>query len=378
MERQIHVLRTDISKAISFTVFGDRGKILRRGKIKTGGKPYRQGEEHLWIYDDEIEKKVVFKYRKIVSKPIPLCAYLPDLKIRIGKGALFVDFYVHGLKKTGKMDTLTLKSKEFRYRGGKIDFYVYAQKKNKNRKYKLILAFDGQNLFSKRGVGNYTDKNDPYGSWQIDQILSRVEKEKETPYLVVAMDNANPNRDRDLTMSENFGKINREYTDNKRFFHGKLELIGEKIVQDLFPYLKENYEIDWDDVGVIGASSGGLAAYYMGTKYKEMFSYVFAFSPALLLFRKEDLDSLIENEGEYPYVFFSGGSESLLEDAITGYVKSIYPLIVSRIGSATLHIEEEYEHNEIAWRYVFASAMSDYFAQKSRNSINSSNESVLK
>ena len=376
MKRQIHVLRMNAGKALAFTVYDHQGKILRRGKIKAGGISYRQGEECLWSFDDAIESKVVFTWRKYVSKPILLCAYLPDLKIRIRKNAISVDFYVHGVKKTGTTEVLTLKNPRLRYTGGKIPFYIYAQKKSADRKYKLILAFDGQNLFSKRGVGNYTSRNDPYGSWQIDQTLSRIEKETGTPFLVVAMDNGNVYRDRDLTMSETFGKINRKYADNKRFFHGKLETIGDVIVQDLFPFLKENYAIDWEDVGVIGASSGGLASYYMATKYRDRFSFVCSFSPALLLFKEEDLKKQIEEEGNDPYFFFTGGSLSALEDAITDYLVMVYPQLP--LKKKEMRIEKEYEHNEIAWRYLFASAISTYLEQKSRNSISSSIESVLR
>lgn len=85
MKRQIHVLRMNAGKALAFTVYDRQGKILRRGKIKAGGISYRQGEECLWSFDDAIESKVVFTWRKYVSKPILLCAYLPDLKIRIRK-----------------------------------------------------------------------------------------------------------------------------------------------------------------------------------------------------------------------------------------------------------------------------------------------------
>lgn len=353
---KLNILNMEVDKRISLLVYDKNDKLVRRSYLLRKNK-YRQGYEGEYEFDLKKEEKVMFSYGKLNSLKIILTKSLPSLKVRINKRKkkLDVDFYNHGINKTGTIIKKTFKSEVFKYRRGKIDTFIYAQEKEPHQKYQLLIAFDGQNLFSLKGVGKYTNKNDPYGSWQVDQILTHVKNQTGKSYLVVSIDNANKFRDKDLTMSQDFGKVNTLFTYNKLFHNGKLETLSKFIVEDIFDYLKQNYDIDWEDVGTFGSSSGGLASFYLGLNYSNYFSYILSFSPALLLFNKDDLNTLFIGKEKLPSLIFTGGYQSQLEKELTKYCRKYYDLIKKIYPKKKLHllVDETYDHNEVAWRYHF-------------------------
>lgn len=357
MKLDLNILKMDEDKRISVLVYSKDDKVIRRLYLSNKNK-YRQGYENTLTFDLKTDYKIVFSYKKLVSLSIQLSKSLPSLKVRINKryNSFSVDYYVKGINKTGEVYKQTFKNELLSYRrGSKVDTYIYKQKNLTNKPYKLLIAFDGQNLFSLNGVGKYTTKNDPFGSWQIDKTLSKVGLDNNEAYIVLSIDNANYYRDIDLTMSQEFGLIDKRFAFNKKFLNGKLEKLCEVIVNDMFPYLRDNYDIDWSDVGTFGASSGGLASFYLGLKYNELFTYSLCFSPALFFFTPEDLNKLIGGKENLPNLVLTGGYVSKLEKALTDYCEYYYPYIkeIYPKDKLMLLIDRKLDHNEIAWRYHF-------------------------
>ena len=366
MNIQVNVLNMNIDKQIGLLIFDKNNSLLRKIYI-FGSSKYRNGIEKEVTFDLHHDYKIEFFYKKLRSLPIYLSKSLPNLKVKINKrkNVLNVDFYNHGIKKTGKVYSKVFKSDLLKHRQCKINTFIYVQDKLENEKYQLIVCFDGQNMFSLNGVKTYTKKHDPYGSWQLDQVLTKIRKDNHKPYIVLSIDNANKYRDNDLTMSEEFANVNFSFGRNKRYFNGKLELLAEVIVNDMLPYLKENYDIDWSTVGTLGASSGGLASFYLGLKYSNIFQYILAFSPALLFFKPEDLNKLILGKEKLPALVLSGGYVSMLEKVLTDYCRYYYPYCkeVYQIDKLMLFIDEIYDHNEITWRYMLPKSL-DFVMQK--------------
>lgn len=357
MKLELNILKMDEDKRISVVVYSKDDKVIRRHYLSNKNK-YRQGYENTLTFDLKTDYKIAFSYKKLVSLPIQLSKSLPSLKVRINKryNSFTIDYYVKGINKTGEVYQKTFKSDLLSYRrGSKINTFIYKQPNKEGKPYKLLIAFDGQNLFSINGVGKYTTKNDPYGSWQVDKILTKVSLDTNNPYLVLSIDNANYYRDKDLTMSQEFGKVDKRFAFNKKFMNGKLENLCKVIVNDMIPYLKENYDIDWSDVGTFGSSSGGLACFYLGLNYSDMFSYILSFSPALFFFTPNDLNKLIIGKDKLPTLVLTGGYVSQLEKLLTdfneyyyGILKDIYPK-----NKLLWLVDRKVDHNEIAWRYHF-------------------------
>ena len=357
MKLDLKILKMDADKRISVLVYSKEDKFVRRYYLSNKNK-YRQGFENTLSFNLKDDYKIVFAYKKIRSLPVILSKSLPNLKVRINKrfNSFVVDYYVNGINKTGTIYKMTFKNQLLSYRrGSKVDTFIYKQSNKTNKPYKLLIAFDGQNLFSINGVGKYTTKNDPFGSWQVDKILTKVGMDTNNAYIVLSIDNANCYRDIDLTMSQSFGEVDKRFAFNKKFLKGKLENICRVIVEDMIPYLKENYDIDWSDVGTFGSSSGGLASFYLSLEYNEIFAYSLCFSPALFFFKKEALNKLFEGKDKLPTIVLTGGYVSKLEKLLTDFnecyynaIKEIYPK-----GKLLWLLDRNVDHNELAWRYHF-------------------------
>jgi hypothetical protein len=70
----------------------------------------------------------------------------------------------------------------------------------------VLYFFDAQNLFC--GAGHYTDNGDPYGSWQVDVVLSEIYRQYGKNIIVVGIDNADEYRSNELFMNpKDFGAL---------------------------------------------------------------------------------------------------------------------------------------------------------------------------
>lgn len=306
-------------------------------------------------------KKIIFKSNRLKSEAIYLSEFTPNLSVKyvFATNSIKVDFTSLPNRKNGRVYSKTFKSEKLKYRHKKINTFIYEQKKKKNEKYHLIIAFDGQNLFSKYGTNDYTKNNDGYGGWQLDQVLSQVYSKKHTPFLVISIDNSTKYRDKELTMSQEFGEVNKYILKmDKVFGKGCLESLADFIIHDLFDYVKSNYDVDLIDVGILGSSSGGLASFYMGLKYSDVFKYILSFSPAILFYHPDALNKLIINNKDLPKLYITGGYQSFLERNITDFI-DIYSMYLSQIypkDKLLIRIDENYDHNELQWRFLLPEA----------------------
>lgn len=313
-------------------------------------------------FDLDQVKKIIFKSYRLKSETIYLSEYTPNLSVKyvLSTNSINVDFISLPSRKNGKVYSKVFKSKKLSYRYNKINTFIYEQKKKENEKYQLIIAFDGQNLFSKYGTNDYTKNNDGYGGWELDQVLNQVYSKNHTPFLVVSIDNATKYRDKELTISQNFGAVNKRVLKMQKVFgKGCLETLADFIMTDLFDYIKSNYDIDLNNIGILGSSSGGLASFYMGLKYSNVFKYILSFSPAIFFYMPDSLNKLIIGNKHLPKLYISGGYRSFLERTITDFV-DIYSMYLSNIypqEKLLIRIDEDYDHNELQWRFLLPEAI---------------------
>lgn len=232
---------------------------------------------------------------------------------------------------------------------------------NSNNKYDLLIMLDGQNMFYKDYVGNYTNNNDPYNGWQLDVSLENIYNGNSN-VIICGLETIGNERMFELTQSNNFGKL---YKNNIPGFdqfvlNGHLEDTTNFIVDKVIPLLKEKYNIS-DYIGVGGSSAGGNASYYIGLKHNEIFKYVLSFSPVMGFFSNEtliDFYNKIEDKNSLPYLMFCTGKEGDLETIINVTNKRVIKLLVDTIGypkeKIYQYFENKHTHNEILWRYGFS------------------------
>lgn len=167
----------------------------------------------------------------------------------------------------------------------KIFVYTPASyKKESNKCYPVIYAFDGQNLFEE-SCGEY--KCEAKSSVGLDKIFEKANKD----VVIVGIYNGEGEftRDRELTMCSDFGTLC-DPTGSEGFKEGTLDKTGAFIVETLIPFIQSNYKVSTnkEDTTIFGASSGGLASFYLGLKYPDVFGNVYSLSLATCLFYKKD------------------------------------------------------------------------------------------
>ena len=251
----------------------------------------------------------------------------------------------------------------------KIDIII-PKNYNKNKQYPLLIMFDGQNLFDKNNTSNYTSKNDPYGSWQVDISMSNLSKKTNKEFIVVGIEHTDIWRTNELlTETTKFPLKHKELLEeNERI--GYIDYLDNFINETLLPYLTSNYSIDINNIGIGGSSMGGLGCHYIGLKNLGKYKFILSFTPASALITDlawldfyQELN-FKENIDKLPIFYFFQGNNGELENLLyEGYKELINNLIKSSYPNSLIksYIEPSAEHNEIAWRYAFNYMIYDIF-----------------
>ena len=258
----------------------------------------------------------------------------------------------------GHVDTYKLiDNKNLAYRGGEkiINVFVLANY-DKNKKYGLLYFYDSQNLF--RNTPSYTSKNDPYGGWQLDEVLSCFNKD----IIVVGIENADEYRERELSFKvKDISYATMFENQPSDTIDGKLNCLLNFMHETVHPFIKNTYSIDEDNIGVGGASCGGIAAFLTGVTYPERYKYVLAYSPAFLLYSDKYWNEFHKNMKyiNMPKLHIYSGAKDNLEVIIYETTKVVKPKLVAHGYPEELIKEtyvKEFKHNEIAWRLILPSS----------------------
>lgn len=261
---------------------------------------------------------------------------------------------------------------------GKVEYYTLTDEKNlsyksdkttkisvftppdydKSKSYPLLIMFDGQNLY-KQASGREPNK-DSHGSWAVDVAVCNRQKNGLVSPVIVGIDNSDGYRDQELTMSENFGDFG-ELEISESFLNGKLEDVGQFLTETVLPFVRKNYSVssDREKTAISGSSSGGLASYYLGLRYNELFGFIGAFSPANALFSDKAWKNFYRQKDFSvfrPQIYvYSGFNDGFIEDDLIKGAKKILDLV--EYGYDEKEISERYIefglHNESFWRAVF-------------------------
>lgn len=238
-----------------------------------------------------------------------------------------------------------------------------------NKKYGVLLMFDSQNIFDLNKVGHYTDKNDPYGGWNVESSIYSYE------YIVVGIENSDEYREKELTpslKSVEFKDVLYKLNDDG-LLKGELDYFRKFINETLFPYLINNYNIDLNNLGICGSSCGGLASFYIGLKDYNKYKFVFTFTPATGFIKDASLEKIYKeidfkkNKESLPYIFYYQGKKGELEKLLFNVNKNLINNLVKNGYPNDLidkYIENSADHNETVWRYAFNYAIIKYMEYK--------------
>lgn len=250
----------------------------------------------------------------------------------------------------------------FRKDKSKVINIIIPKNYDSNKKYGLLLMFDGQNLYDKNNVGNYTTKNDPYGSWQVDVSMSMLAKTLGEEFIVVGIEHTDILRTNELITPASFGKLRDEGLISDREKEGYIDHLDDFINETLLPYINSKYSIDLGKIGISGSSMGGLGCHYIGLKNLGKYKFILCYTPASALivdeawnefYQKLDFKSNIE---KLPYFyFFQGLGDDLEKILAAGNANLLTNLINNGYPESLInkYIEHSAMHNEVNWRYAF-------------------------
>lgn len=224
----------------------------------------------------------------------------------------------------------------------RIWIYLPPNYKNSTKKYPVMYLHDGQNLFD--------DKTSYAGEWQIDETLNRLTKDEKLATIVVGIDHGDEKRIEELSPFK-----------NEKYGGGKGDLYLQFIVENLKPYIDENYRTKpskkFTTLG--GSSLGALISVYGAVKYPDVFGKVLAFSPAFWFNSKELNDYISAQKTDLKnqkYYFIQGKFEDEGMDLETQ--KVIDQLKDKKVKASQIYFKEDEQgkHNELFWRRAFPEA----------------------
>ena len=220
--------------------------------------------------------------------------------------------------------------------------------KDTTKKYSVIYLLDGQNQF---------DDSDAYeGGWASDEVITALMKNGGEGIILVGIDNS---RNRDNELTPNIGSLTPNYSYGG-FQNGSGQQFAQFVAETVVPYVEANYNVYTDAAhsAIVGSSSGGIEAFYIGMEYMNEFGRIGAISPAFMLFDKATWVEYFKkfdfaDSSKLPRIYFyNGGGDSLEKEllpAAEGMMSWLAELGYDK-SKMTFVYDEKNQHNEAAWR----------------------------
>ena len=136
-------------------------------------------------------------------------------------------------------------------------------------KYPLLVVHDGRAAFYSKNGGfgkrNKLKKDSlPKPGWNLDETVHElIQSKKIKPIIMVGVSN-----------TKNRGY---EYVPTRNGIN-----FGKALTQELIPEIKKLYRIDYEDIGTLGSSAGGLISLYLGWERNDVFTKAACLSPGII------------------------------------------------------------------------------------------------
>ncbi len=273
--------------------------------------------------------------------------------------------FAPGIDVTGRVENYLIKDTEnLSYREDKIKKISVFLPESYDGKtpHDILYFFDAQNLFCK--AGEYTENGDPYGSWQLDIVISELHRQYGKNLIVVGIDNADMYRSHELFMNpDEFGELSSLATaiPDDDFSKGYLDGLSNFMTNTLHSFIKEKYCVSEDNIGIGGSSMGGIASFYCGLREKGFYKYVLSYSPAFGLYEMSAFENYFAKQDfanqndKFPKIHIYCGGGDMLEQQLLPSSVAMKNLLVKH-GYDVNKIFETYDfekpHNEESWRLI--------------------------
>ncbi|MEW4284926.1 alpha/beta hydrolase [Priestia koreensis] len=227
-----------------------------------------------------------------------------------------------------------------------VRVYLPPSYHSSDKSYPVLYMHDGQNLFFDEEAG--------YGmAWKMGEFLDSSSYE----LIVVGID-CNTENEGNKRLDEygpwenkDIGKLMRNLDET---FGGEGKQYVEYIVNELKPFIDDNYRTIPNDTAMAGSSMGGLISTYAAFQYPNVFNRIASLSSAYWFNQKEIEELVAQSEPTVIQKFYLdvGTQEASGDVDAAMYVDSserLYKLIKGKVIECKFEIIEGAEHNEIAW-----------------------------
>ena len=216
----------------------------------------------------------------------------------------------------------------------------------------VIYMMDGKNLFDK-----YTSF---MGEWEMDEEIEKRIDNGKCGYIVVGIDSA----------KTDFGRISDMLPSNKHLdpvnelpedIDAFGSLLGDFLVNELKPKVDETFKTNKELSYIGGSSMGGLFAFYMGQKYKNVYKGSLCFSPAFCLYdEKYFMKEIKKIKPSLHSVYLLVGNLEF-EQSFVSLTEYTYDLLCSKEYENIKYIHDlNGIHHESFWKKYIQDAL-DFF-----------------
>lgn len=214
----------------------------------------------------------------------------------------------------------------------------------------VVYMTDGQNIFD--------EESSTWGCWYTREAVREAMQHGMSGAVIVGIDHGGKWRDNELTPASIGEVIGGSEMEN--FTRPEGEIFDRFVAETVMPYVEAHYPVKQGRAytAFCGSSSGGLQSIFTALEHSDKFSMAGVFSPAMLLYRGEDIRAwLLSKLGEEPpYLYFYTGCGDPLEERIYQGTEMTYDILME-IGYPYDKMNEVvmpgYEHNEAAWAEIF-------------------------
>ncbi|CAF0987814.1 unnamed protein product [Rotaria sp. Silwood1] len=211
-----------------------------------------------------------------------------------------------------------------------------------NRRYPVVYAHDGQNLF---------DVSTSFsGEWGIDESLDTLSQE----LIVIGIDNGGSERINELTPFS-----------NTNYGGGQADNYLNFIVEKLRPYINSHFRTkpERENTAILGSSLGGLCSFYAAVRHEDIFGLIGVFSPSFWF--TNDIYTYVQNhrfKNSPPRLYFVGGqleSSTMISDIqrMVNLLKNTTKEYRDDKNQLTMIVAADGQHQEWFWKREFPNSI---------------------
>jgi len=240
---------------------------------------------------------------------------------------------------------------EFAYHGERVRAWVYlppSYRQNSAKRYPVLYCQDGQTLFSNELAWKYSEASQ---EWEMDETLSGLMNNGLMDEIIaVAVEARNHGGRRGYDYAP--------YVDENPLGYGPDGGGAEDFAQFLINTVKSRvdhkYRTKPEKTGVLGASIGGLFAFYAGRAHPQVFERVACFSGSWWWAMQQTLEDVRKSDAHEPQkIYMDAGLVGEFERSAANQMLSIEKALrddgyVQGLDLLTRRFRRG-EHNELSW-----------------------------